>query len=86
MVLIPLDPGVGVLERLRFEGRLPHEQCVEDAADRPDVHLVAVTLLAKHLRRDVVGGAAKRPLPLAIGLDAGGEAKVSDFDLQEHKR
>ena len=86
MVLIPLDPGVCVLESLRFEGRLPHEQCVEDAADRPDVNLEAVTLLAQHLWSNVVGGTAKRPLPLAIGLDAGGEAEVSDFDLQENER
>ena len=86
MVLIPLNPGIGVLESLGFEWRLPHKQCVEDAANRPDVHLIAVTLLAQHLGRDVVGGATERPLPFTIRLNAGGEAEVSDFDLQEKDR
>ena len=81
MVLVPLDPRVGVLERLRLEGRLAHEQRVEDAADGPDVHLEAVPLLAQHLRRDVVGGTTKSPLPLAVRFHAGGETEVADLDL-----
>ena len=45
-----------------------------------------MTLLAQHLWRDVVGGAAECPLPLAIRFDASGEAEVSEFDLQEKDR
>ena len=39
VVLVLLDPRVGVLQGLRLEGRLAHEQGVEDAANAPHVHL-----------------------------------------------
>ena len=51
--------------------RFAHKESVEDAAQRPDVHLVAVALLAEHLGRDVVGGPAQRLLPLAVIVHLG---------------
>ena len=39
VVLVLLDPGIGVLQGLRLEGRLAHKQGVEDAANTPNIHL-----------------------------------------------
>ena len=39
VVLVLLDPRVGVLQGLRLEGRLAHKQGVEDAANTPNIHL-----------------------------------------------
>jgi len=60
VVLVGLDALVGLLERLRLEGRLADEQREQDAAQGPGVHLVAVALLVQHLGRDVVRRAAQR--------------------------
>lgn len=49
---------------------------LQDAPERPDVHLEAVALLAEHLRGDVVGGSAQGLLPLAVKFNLGREAKV----------
>lgn len=46
------------------------------AAEGPDVHLVAVALLAQHLRCDVVGCPTQGLLPLAIKLNLSGQTKV----------
>ena len=61
--------------------RFAHKECVEDAAQRPDVHLVAVALLAEHLRGDVVGGPAQGLLPLPVIVHLGGQTEVSDLAL-----
>ncbi len=81
VVLVPLDARVGVLERLRLEGRLAHQQRVQDTPQRPDVHLVAVALLAQHLWGDVVRGAAQGPLALPVVVNPGGEAEVAELHL-----
>ena len=39
VVLVLLDPRVGVLQGLRLEGRFAHKQGVEDAANAPNIHL-----------------------------------------------
>lgn len=46
------------------------------ASQGPDVHLVAVALLAEHLGCDVVGRPAQGLLPLAIKLNLRGQTKV----------
>lgn len=82
VVLVLLDLLVRVLERLGLERWLPDEQRVHDAADGPDVDLVAVAFLAEDLRRDVVGCPAKRPLSLAVEVDMSREAEVANLDLE----
>jgi hypothetical protein len=82
MILVLFDLCVGVLERLRLEGWLADEQCVEDASDRPDVDLVAVTLLSEHLGSDVVGRATQSLLPLPVKVDPGGKTEIANFDLE----
>lgn len=57
----------------------PHVLVYSDlqyAPKRPDVHLVAVALLAKHFWCDVVGSSTQGLLPLAIKLDLSGQTKV----------
>ena len=84
VILVLLDPGVGVLQRLGLKRRLPDEQRVQDAADRPDVDFVAVALLAEDLRCDVVGSPAEGSLPFAVKVDLGGQTEVAEFDLKNH--
>ena len=60
VIFVVLDACVCVLECLGLEGGLPHQEGVEDAPQRPDVHLVAVALLLQDFGGNVVGGAAKR--------------------------
>ena len=44
VVLVLLDPRVGVLQRLRLKGGLAHQQGVKDASNTPDIHLAEVLL------------------------------------------
>lgn len=39
VVLVALDARIGVLQRLRLEGGLPHQQRVQDATQRPNIDL-----------------------------------------------
>lgn len=48
-----------------------------DAANRPDVHLKAVPLLAQHLWGNVVGCPTQGLLALPVILHLGGQAKVT---------
>lgn len=65
-----------------FEWRLADDERVHDNAQRPDVDLVGVTLLAlKHLRRYIVGSTANCALSLAIELQLGRKTKVTNLDL-----
>ncbi len=54
----------------------------QNAANGPDVHLIAVALLPKHLRSYVVWCAAQRPFPLSLHLHLGSQTKVPQFHLQ----
>ena len=47
------SPIVGILEGLSLEGGFTHKERVEDAAQRPHIYLVAVTLLPQYLYRKV---------------------------------
>ena len=82
MILVLLDPLVGLLEGLGLERRLSDEQCVHDASDGPDVDLVAVAFLAEHLRRDVVWSSAERSLSLAVVVDLCGKTEIANLDLK----
>lgn len=53
-----------------------------DAANGPDVHLEAVSLLAQHLWGDVVGCPTQGLLALPIVLYLGGQAKVTWRDRE----
>ena len=81
VVLVLPDPGVGLLQGLGLEGRFAHQKGVEDTAEGPDIHLVTVTFLPQNLWGDVVGSPAQGFLPLAVVVDLGGQAKVSDLAL-----
>lgn len=50
---------------------------VQNAAQRPDVHLETVAFLTQHLGGNVVGRSTQRLLPLAVELDLGGQAEVT---------
>ena len=54
MILILFDPCISILERLCLERRFTHEERVEDTSKAPDVHLVAVSLLAEDLGRNIL--------------------------------
>lgn len=58
---------------------------LQDASERPDVHLKAVALLAEHLWGDVVGGSAQCLLPLSVKLYLGREAEVPFGKNQERR-
>ena len=76
------DALVGRLHIGRLEGRLTDDERVDDDADGPDVDLVRVALLAfEHLGSDIVRSTANSALALAIKLELGSEAEVTDFDL-----
>lgn len=61
-IMIVAYPGVSLLERGRVEGRLPYQQGIQYAAQRPNIRLVTVRLLVQHFRSDVVWRAAYRPV------------------------
>ena len=74
------DLLVGLLHLLRLEGRSPVEHRVEDHADGPEIHLVAVTIsCVKHLWGQIVWCATNCALTLAIVEHLGCKAKVADF-------
>lgn len=60
-VMVVADSRVGLLERGGVERRLPHQQGIKYAAQRPNIRLVAVRLLVQYFRGDVVRRAAYRP-------------------------
>lgn len=82
MILVLLDPGVGVLQGLGLKRRLSHEQSIQNASDGPDVNFVTVAFLAQDLGSDVVGGAAEGALSLAVEVDSGGKPKITNLDLE----
>ena len=69
---------VGLLQGGRLEGRGADQQGEHATTKRPDVGGETVALLVQHLRRDVVGRPADRPLLLLT--KPGGQAKVADLD------
>lgn len=75
-IMIVADSGVGLFETSRIEWRLPYQQSIKYAAERPNIRLVAVRLLVQHFRSDVVRCAAYRP---ANANDA-----LLDLCLDEH--
>ena len=66
--------------------RFAHKECVEDAAQRPDVHLVAVALLLQDFRRNVVGGATKGALTLTLVIHFGSQPEISKLDLSKQNK
>ena len=76
------DLLVGRLHVRSLEGRFADDQGVDDHAEGPDVHLVAVADLAlQDFRGDIVRRAADRLLLFALELDARGQAEVAQLDL-----
>lgn len=63
-----------------MEGAPTANHEVEDAASRPDVDLLSVTVHLEDLGRDIVGGPATLKHDL-VRQDNFGEAKVRDFDV-----
>lgn len=49
------------LQALRLERWLADEKCIQNAANRPDIHFVRVTSLGQHLGCNVVRRAAECP-------------------------
>lgn len=52
-------------------------QDLQYTPERPDVHFIAVALLAQHFGCNVVWSSTQGLLPLAIKLDLSGEAEVT---------
>lgn len=76
------DFAVGGLDVVCLEGRLTHQERLDDHAERPGVHLVRVPVLAlQDFRRDVVGRAADGPLAFSVELQLGGQSEIPYFDL-----
>ena len=81
-ILVSLDPSVCGLDVGRLERRLTDDEGIQDYAQRPDVHLVRVACSAfKNFWRDVVWSSANGSLLLAVEIELGGQAKVSQFYL-----
>ena len=75
LVTSDLEHGCLWLPQL-VKGGLARGHLYDGAAQGPDVHLKAVSLLAEDLGGDVVGRPTQRLLPLAVKLDARGQSKV----------
>ena len=86
VVLIVFDPLVSVFESLSFERWLADQQCVENATQRPNVHLVAVALLLQDFRRNVVGGATQGALTLTLVIHFGSQPEISKLDLSKQNK
>ena len=54
VILVHLDPVVSILEALGLEWWLADQECVEDATQRPDVHLIAVAFLTQYLGMQII--------------------------------
>mmetsp|Transcript_30307 Transcript_30307/g.100563 ORF Transcript_30307/g.100563 Transcript_30307/m.100563 type:complete len:364 (+) Transcript_30307:422-1513(+) len=74
LLVLPLDLGIAPAVH-----RLHGQQCVERAADRPDVGLVIVAGASQHLGRDILDGAAPL-LEKLFRLDPASEAEIDEFD------
>merc|ERR1719283_308196 len=81
MILILLDPVVSVLEGLSLKWWFPHQQCVQDTSQTPNIHLIAVSLLAKNLWSNVVWGSTQSLLPLSIIIYSCSQSKVSKLEI-----
>lgn len=81
-VSVHSDSLVGRLDILSFERRLSDNQSVNNDANRPDVDLIRVTLLAlKNLRSNIVGSTANGTLALSVELKLRSKTEISDLDL-----
>jgi len=81
-VVVHSDSLVRRLHVIRLERRLADDQCVNDDAERPDVYLVGVPLLAlEDFGGDIVGRATNRTLPLPIEFEFGCQTEVTYFDF-----
>ena len=70
-------PIVSVFQSLGLEWRFAHQECVEDAAQGPDVDLITVALLAEDLGGDVVWSPTQGLLPFSVEVNFGGQTKIS---------
>lgn len=70
-----------VPHRVRVEGRLPYEQGVEHAAQRPHVRLQPMRAAGGDLRGDVVGSPAHGVVLLVRHLQLGRQPKVSNLHV-----
>ena len=61
------------------EGRVAHQQDVEDDPACPDVDWLGVRLLLQHLRGQVAGGSGKPEPRLLVALDLDGQPEVSQL-------
>lgn len=76
------DSTLGGLDVVGLEGRLTHQEGVDDDAQRPHVDLLRVAILAlQYLRCNLVWRAAYGPLALAIELQFGRQPEVPNLDL-----
>jgi len=81
-VLVSLDSSVRGFDVSGLERRLADDQRVQDDAEGPDVDFVRVACSPlEHFRRDIVRRAANSSLLLAIKVEFGCQAEVSQLDL-----
>lgn len=81
-VTILTDAAVRGFDVGRFEGRFAYDQCVDDDAKRPDVHLIRMATFAlQHLWCDIVRCAANRALFLAVEVQLCCQSEVAKFYL-----
>ena len=72
-----LSPADQLDEVAATKGQLEGGQLIEDAAQGPDVDLIAVALLAEDLGGDVVWSPTQGLLPFSVEVNFGGQTKVS---------
>lgn len=75
------NPGFGHLVVVLVKGELARQQCIEDNAQAPHVHLLACIFLSlEHLRRAVADGAAERLEIARFPFILAREPKVAQLD------
>ena len=81
-VIVHPNALVGCLDVIGLEWRLANDKSVDDDAQRPDVDLVRVTLLAlQHLGSNIVRSTANGSLALAVELELRSKTEVTYLDL-----
>lgn len=74
------DLLVSLLDFLRLKRRSPMEHSVEDHADGPEIHLIAVTVpCVEHLWSQIVWCTTYCALTLAIVKNLSSKSKIADF-------
>lgn len=82
VVSVHADALIGGLDVRRLEGGLANNKRVDDDANRPDIDLIGVALLAfEDFRSDIIWRAANSALALTVELELSGETKVTNFNF-----